>query len=110
MGGEEGFDAFWVAALTPYGGTWDIWLCPTHKRELLSEQMTGTAEEEDGANVELGRITSYLPTEFDSRPNRPYEWVQPWLLEKADNHGGGNQVLMPDGSVKTTHDFFTFDE
>lgn len=108
LSGEEKYAAFWVAALTPYGGTKDVWLCPTHKRDLITERLAAAnlPPEQKAEYEEAEVVISYVPTEFDRTPFRPYEWNQPWLLETADNHGGGGLVIMPDGAVKSVQDFF----
>ena len=106
VGSEAEHDEFWINVLTPYGGTWDVWLCPTHKRLIAQEQALPKKEEGEGEPPEFGKVTSYMPTPFDSKPNRPYQWLQPWLVEKGDHHGGGAQILMPDGSVKRIDDYF----
>jgi prepilin-type N-terminal cleavage/methylation domain-containing protein len=107
----EDYSAFWIATLRPYGGSREVWMCPTHKRDLIQERFANANAEEGGQSSpgEEEPVISYVPTQFDRKPFRPYEWNQPWLAETADNHGGGGHLIMPDGSVRTTRDFF-FDE
>lgn len=105
---EEDNAKFWIAVTEPYGGSPDIWMCPTHKREMRTQQLA--LKEAAGENYDPPEaVISYVPTPFDPTPFRPYEWNQPWLMETADNHGGGGMVIMPDGAVKSVQDFF-FDE
>jgi prepilin-type N-terminal cleavage/methylation domain-containing protein len=109
LDGFEDYSVFWISVLTPYGGTKDIWLCPTHKRDLIAERFAFENAPEEGAGEGEGPpkvAISYIPTQFDKKPFRPYEWNQPWLAESADNHGGGGLLIMPDGAIRSTKDFF----
>ncbi|MEM8954782.1 MAG: type II secretion system protein [Verrucomicrobiota bacterium] len=102
---EEDNAKFWIAVTTPYGASPEIWMCPTHQREIRTQEVA--LREAGGEDYETPEaVISYVPTPFDPTPFRPYEWNQPWLMEKADNHGGGGHVIMPDGAVKSVKDFF----
>ncbi len=93
--GSEGhqFYGWLVGELTPYGGPRIAWMCPT-------EVKAGAISEADREFV-----GSYVPTMFDSNPNRPWQWAgQPWLIERKDNHDSGRLIIMPDGSVFTDRD------
>lgn len=81
---------WWFEALEPYGGTREVWLCPSERR--------GFAIDTDKEHHEM----SYVPTAFDEIPNRAYQWArQPWLIERGGFHNEGEaNLIMPDGSMR----------
>lgn len=87
------FEDWWIATLTPYGGTEVAWQCPTLRRLSLTQP-----EEEQ-------HRMHYEPTPFDERTMTPYRWAtQPWLVEIGDIHGRGAHILFPDGSIRVMDD------
>lgn len=90
--GENAYWRFWITTLKTkdYGVSEYHWLCPTDRRERAANQKPEEREEFEG---------SYVPTEFDSGPDSPRAWRQPWLLERADFHGDGALMIMPDGAI-----------
>lgn len=92
--GEEDYWAFWTQVLVPYGADARVWLCPTEKRALAQDP---DFQKKGGIQFQ----GSYVPTQFGPGEFTPFRWDQPWLAEKADYHGGGFQLIMPDGSIRT---------
>jgi len=81
---------FWFDTLQPYGVEEKTWQCPTIRRNLREEGMTG----------DFGM--HYIPTQFDATPAIADRWAtQPWLIEAADAHGKGPLICFPDGSVRS---------
>ena len=88
--GDEGYDAWWLTEMTPYGIGKETWQCP-------SMAAKGAA---NGTDSEFKM--HYIPTPFDENAITPFRWsTQPWLVEIGDNHGKGNLVIFPDGSVRS---------
>ena len=87
---EENYFEWWIAVIEPYGVGADSWLCPIDVMENKEER--------------IGRVSSYIPTPFDSRQHTPYRWNQPWLMERGDLHGKGAHVAMPRGAILTTQE------
>ncbi len=86
---EDGWAAFWLAALEPYDIKQGTWECPV---------IRGWARGLDDPELTL----HYVPTMFDATPNIAHRWsTQPWLIEIADAHGNGPLIAFPDGSVKS---------
>lgn len=91
--GEEGYDEWWLAELTPYKIGKESWQCPSIK-----------AESDPKATADDFKI-HYIPTPFDEHAHTPFRWAtQPWLVEIGDSHGDGNLVIFPDGSVRPFND------
>lgn len=90
--GEAAYWRFWITTMKQkdYGISEFHWLCPTDRRERAANLKPEEREEFEG---------SYLPTEFDSGPDSPRAWRQPWFLERGDFHGDGALMIMPDGSI-----------
>jgi len=92
---EDEFFKFWVTSTEPYGLDKEVWLCPSD------------AGYHSLAKAQLGEfIGSYVPTRFDKKPQRPFQYNQPWLLERGNFHSRGCHILMPDGSVTDSQDPF----
>ena len=94
---EKGHEIFgWlIGELAEYDAPRTAWICPTEKR----------LETQHIAEKEF--IGSYVPTMFDRGPNTPWKWPkQPWLIERADNHGKGQLVILQDGSVHNANESF----
>lgn len=89
--GENAYWEFWITTMKPYRVVEQDWLCPTDRRERAANQKPDEREKFEG---------SYVPTEFDSGPSTPTAWRQPWFLERADFHGDGPLMMMPDGSIQ----------
>jgi type II secretory pathway pseudopilin PulG len=81
---------WWIDELQPYGGTREVWLCPSERR--------GFAIDTDDEHYDM----TYVPTAFDEIPNRAYQWSrQPWLIERGGFHDDGEaNLIMPDGSMR----------
>lgn len=92
---EDEFFKFWVISTEPYGLDKEVWLCPS------DAGYHSLAKEQEGEY-----IGSYVPTRFDKKPQRPFQYNQPWLLERGNFHGRGCHILMPDGSVTDSQDPF----
>jgi len=85
---DDGWMAFWLRTLEPYGIRERTWQCPTI-RGLMKE------------SGETAFGLHYVPTTFDATPNIANRWsTQPWLVEVADAHGQGPLICFPDGSIK----------
>jgi len=92
---EDEFFKFWVTSKEPYGLDKEVWVCPSDSGyHSLPKEQRGEF------------IGSYVPTRFDKKPQRPFQFNQPWLLERGDFHGRGCHILLPDGSVQDTQDPF----
>ncbi len=79
---------FWIKTLEPYGAHRQTFLCPSERSTF--------ADNFDENSFD----SSYGITEFDKTPNIAYQWPQPWAIERGGFHGGGVNMVMPDGSVK----------
>ena len=85
----------WYVALEPCGISRINWVCPTVQRLL---------KDPDLYKRENARI-DYLSTPFDERPMTPYLWpLQPWFVEVAASHDGGNLVIFSNGTVNSMRD------
>ena len=85
---EQGLWEWWYVQLKDYGIGQQDWLCPVEESAILK------------SGEKLEHASSYIPTNFDSGRITPYRWNQPWLMERADFHGKGNHMIMPDGSLQ----------
>ncbi|MBP7948143.1 MAG: type II secretion system protein [Verrucomicrobiales bacterium] len=90
---EEKYFEWWIKELEPWGPAPSDWVCPT-------ELSVWKQDEAKGGEKIPEYWGSYYPTEFEAGPNIPYKWKQPWLIERTDYHGMGQNVLMPDFSVQ----------
>ena len=95
--GDENKDIdadWWINELKPYGGTEEVWLCPTIKRAQLSLPIS-----------ERWKI-HYSPGMFGPLASDPYKYsMQPWLIEISGMHGRGPNICFPDGSIRQHDDF-----
>ncbi len=90
--GEQQYCQQWIDALRPYGFGLSNWLCPTHQRLLKSPDMS------DAKNLRI----DYLPMPFDDKTMTPHRWPkQPWFIERASGHAGGNLIIYTNGQVGT---------
>ncbi len=90
---ENAYEDWWLKELGPYGGTPDVWMCPTIKRLVSSKSKDGRPK------------IHYTPTMFDENPATPYRWkTQPWLIEIGNMHGRGAHICFPDGSIRAMDD------
>ena len=87
---EENYFEWWINAIEPYGVGADAWLCPIDVKE--------------NKDTLTGRMSSYVPTPFDTRQYTPFRWNQPWLMERGNLHGKGAHVAMPRGAILTTQE------
>jgi len=85
---EQGLWRWWQGQLQDYGITPQDWLCPVEEAAILK------------SGEKLESASSFIPTNFDDGRITPYRWNQPWLMERADFHGKGNHMVMPDGSLQ----------
>jgi prepilin-type N-terminal cleavage/methylation domain-containing protein len=85
---------WWFETLEPFQIHEDTWLCPTHKRQLRGSSSLASEEEDD-------YVSSYGPALFDKNDADPFVYGTPWLIERANFHLRGQQILMPDGSIQT---------
>ena len=90
---EEELFKFWITSLEPYEIYPDLWLCPTHRRQLRGESSLADEDEPE-------YIGTYVPTPFDKHQSAPFIHGTPWLIEAGDFHMRGNHILMPDGSIQ----------
>ncbi len=92
--GSEGHEFFgWIIGeVTPYGGGRNVWICPSDKRLNLINVTTKNFE------------GSYVPTLFSATEGRPWQWKQPWIMERGNAHGSGALMIMPDGAVLTSNE------
>lgn len=87
---REEFAEAWIDALSPFGATRDVWICPTIQNLLQNP---------DYSTPDTARI-DYIATPFDDKPTSPREWPrQPWFVETGDVHGNGNLIIFTDGSI-----------
>lgn len=87
------YEDWWLEELKDFGGTEEVWQCPTIKRMVMSKNPDGRPK------------ISYTPTPFDEQAFTPYRWAkQPWLIEIGNMHGHGAFICFPDGSIKTMGD------
>lgn len=85
---------WWHDALEPYQIHEGTWLCPTHQRQLRGDSSLANKAEDE-------HVSSYAPALFDKNDSDPFIYGTPWLMERADFHLRGQQILMPDGSIQT---------
>jgi prepilin-type N-terminal cleavage/methylation domain-containing protein len=84
---------WWLEELKPYGGTKEVWRCPTIYRRISSKNPDGRP------------LLHYTPAMFDESPYTPYRWPnQPWLSEIGNMHGRGALICFPDGSIRAMDD------
>ena len=89
-GGETEYALAWIAALEPYKISRQSWLCPTVQRELGNPDFNAA----DKTRID------YIASPFDAEPRSPYKWsTQPWFIERAGGHEGGNRIIFPDGKI-----------
>jgi len=87
---DQEYATGWIAALSPFGVTQKIWICP-RIQELLQNPDLSKPE-----NVRV----DYVATPFDDKPMTPRQWpTQPWFAETGDVHGNGNLIIFTDGSI-----------
>ncbi len=87
------FYSWIISELLPYDGERYLWMCPAEERK----RMLNIASDDF--------VGSYVPTTFDAKQDRPWEWAkQPWLIERANNHRDGALLVLPDGSVHTVNE------
>lgn len=87
----------WVTALTPYGIPHQTWICPTVQRGIGLP--ISSIDKDENYRVD------YLGVSFDDQPSSPYpEEAYPWFLEMAGFHGGGNLLIMSNGSTTSLRD------
>ena len=89
---EEQLWEWWATTMTPYGVPEREWLCPSDDRQRRVDY----AREGKQRDKYEG---TYIPTNFEEGADIPYKWRQPWLIERGDYHGSGQNVIYPDGSV-----------
>ena len=90
---DSNYEDWWLNELEPYGGTPEVWMCPTIRRLVTSQSKDGRPK------------LHYTPTMFDEKPATPYKWsTQPWLVEIGNMHGHGANICFPDGSIRTMDD------
>jgi prepilin-type N-terminal cleavage/methylation domain-containing protein len=89
---EEQVAEWWIKTMEEWGIAQKTWLCPTDGRYRKDDAARAGVKR---ADYEL----SYWPTDFDEGRDTPYRWKQPWLIERGDFHGSGQNFLMPDGSL-----------
>lgn len=85
---------WWITTLQPYGVAQSAWLCPSDERERKQSVKEKSLERDKYEST-------YVPTHFDSNPDTPFRWRQPWLLERSAYHPNGQNILMPDGSIQS---------
>ena len=92
-GSEAAYEDWWIKELAPFGGTPEVWQCPSIRRLVSSKSKDGRPK------------IHYTPTMFDEHPGTPYRWsTQPWLIEIGNMHGHGAHVCFPDGSIRSMDD------
>lgn len=90
---EEEEWKWWIKTMEPYGITQATWLCPTEDKERRRYARKSGEKRDDYEGT-------YIPTDFDDGRDTPYKWNQPWLIERGNWHGKGQNVLLPDGSIR----------
>ncbi len=93
---EEDFFGFWIEETSDYGLSQENWVCPSDR---ALERLIGS----DQKPTYFG---SYVVTRFDDKPQTPFRWNQPWIMERGNFHGKGVHILMPDGSVQDSRNPF----
>ena len=92
---EQQYCQQWIDALRPYGLKLSNWLCPTNQRLLKNPDMS------DPKNLRI----DYLPTPFDDKTMTPHLWPkQPWFIERAAVHEGGNLIIYTNGQIESMKD------
>ena len=82
--------AWWIAKLSKYDVTPEIWICPTQLRLAAADQP-----------INEGKYISYSVTPFSKGKSTATKWAgMPWAVENGNPHGDFGHILMPDGSVK----------
>lgn len=90
---EEEYFKWWIKEMEPFGPAAEDWWCATDLSLWKQDLAKGGPKVPDYWG-------SYYPTPFASGPTIPFLWKQPWLIERTDYHGMGQNLLMPDGSVQ----------
>lgn len=92
-GDDSTYEDWWLNELKNYGGTPEVWQCPTIQRLVAQKAKDGRPK------------LHYVPTPFDAQSITPYRWsTQPWLIEIGNMHGRGAHICFPDGSIRTMDD------
>lgn len=91
------FYEFWITEMEEYGVTQSTWVCPA------DESLIAFQKKAPRKGIYYG---SYVPSIFTPDPNAPFRYNQPWVVEKASNHGKSGHMLMPDGAVIERVDAF----
>jgi len=95
VSGDEAVSNFWYTALQSYGLSISLWTCPTDFDTTDPAQKAKLQQQN-------AFISSYMVTPYNPLPSTAYQWYQPWVVEKYENHGQGQgpNILMPDGAVR----------
>ncbi|MGI8604055.1 MAG: type II secretion system protein [Verrucomicrobiales bacterium] len=93
IGDEDQYMGWWFQELKPFQITEAQWMCPTDRRERNSSQ-----KREDRGKHE----SSYGITPFGPGANEPRQFNTPWVVERADFHGKGPLMIMPEGTVQAS--------
>lgn len=89
---EDDFWEWWQKTMEPYGVAPSDWACPTDARNVRRDAKQAGEEPPK-------YYGTYVPTDFEPGDDIPYRWNQPWLMERTDLHGFGQNVLLPDGKI-----------
>lgn len=90
--GDTSYAQQWIDALGRFGITRANWLCPSVQRLMHDPDVTLPQ------NVRI----DYTATPFDEKGMTPYLWPkQPWFVERAAVHGGGNLIIFTNGQISS---------
>lgn len=90
MSDDVVFAKQWYDILSNHGIGWQDLTCPSVQRKL------GAPNVSDPKHHRM----DYISTFFDDRPGTALKWPNmPWFLERQDMHGGGQLVILTNGTV-----------
>lgn len=82
----------WIDALAQFGVGRTNWICPSVQRLLHNPDI----------KIHQNIRIDYMATPFDDKAITPYLWPkQPWFVERAAVHGGGNLIIWTNGQIVT---------
>jgi prepilin-type N-terminal cleavage/methylation domain-containing protein len=91
---------WWYEEMKEYGIGKDDWFCPAELRRNSHNSKSNDDDDDEAGNKRQIQDPSYIPAKFSYGAYKPFEYGQPWLIERADFHDTGANKLMPDGSVQ----------
>ncbi|HWB01860.1 MAG TPA: prepilin-type N-terminal cleavage/methylation domain-containing protein [Verrucomicrobiales bacterium] len=98
---------WWYQQMKEYGIGKEDWFCPAELRKRpMSEKDKEAEEDEDESGFKPAiKEPTYIPMKFAYGEHKPFEYMMPWVTERADWHGTGMNKLMWDGTIQKEFSF-----